>query len=122
MMLLLVIGAYYWRAKLKALEDSTYNFQRALRWIAVLQWPSLILTIVACLAVLLAWGEPAWYRGPWDMGAATFAASLAVLEYINYYHRQLQHFDNASDFRRLLQGKGLRRSQLARDLKAYRKR
>lgn len=122
MMLLLAIGAYYWRTKLKALEDGTYVYQRALRWIAILQWPSLMLTISACLIVLYAWRQPDWFRGAWDMGAATFAVSLAVLEYINYYHRQLQHFDNASDFRRLLQGKGLRRSQLARDLKAYRKR
>jgi hypothetical protein len=41
---------------------------------------------------------------------------LAVLEYVNYYHRQLQHFDNKADFRRMLAGKGFRQSWMARDL------
>ncbi len=120
MMLLLIIGAYYWRAKLKLIEGADDDFQGALRWIGALQWPSLLLTILACFIVLYAWTQPDWFRGGWDKGAATFSAILAVLEYINYYHRQLQHFDNAPDFKRLLQGKGLRPSQMARDLKAYR--
>jgi hypothetical protein len=45
---------------------------------------------------------------------------LAMLEYINYYHRQLQHFDNAADLKRLLSGKGFKRSHMARELAAFR--
>ena len=52
--------------------------------------------------------------------AAIAFALLATLEYINYYHRQLQHFDNAADFQRLITGRGFRKSHLARALSAWR--
>jgi hypothetical protein len=45
-----------------------------------------------------------------------------VLEYINYYVVQLQHFDHASDFKRLLSGRGFREAHLAKALRAYRTR
>ncbi|MEM9053834.1 MAG: hypothetical protein AAGB16_00790 [Pseudomonadota bacterium] len=120
MMLLLAIGAYYWRAKLHQITRAGSGFDLAIRRIGQLQWPSLGLMLTTCLIVIYAWTEPGWFRGSWDKGAATFASVLSVLEYVNYYHRQLQHFDNWPDFKRLLRGKGLRRSQMARDLKAYR--
>ena len=41
---------------------------------------------------------------------------LAVLEYVNYYHVQLQHFDHAPDWQRLVSGRGFRRSHLAREI------
>jgi hypothetical protein len=53
-----------------------------------------------------------------DRIAATACAVLAALEYVNYYHRQLQHFDNWADFKRLIAGKGFRKSWMARDLDA----
>ena len=56
------------------------------------------------------------FSGLADRNVATACAVLAVLEYVNYYHRQLQHFDSREDFRRLLTGKGFRKSWLARDL------
>jgi len=52
--------------------------------------------------------------------AATFAAVMAVLEYINYYHRQIQHFDHMSDFKRLIKGRGFRPAQMNQDLKSWR--
>ena len=55
-----------------------------------------------------------------DRIAATVCGLLAALEYINYYHRQLQHFDNAADFKRLMSGRGFRRSQMAADLERFR--
>ena len=54
-----------------------------------------------------------------DRWVALAAAVLAALEYVNYYHRQLQHFDNFADIKRLLTGRGFRRSQMARDLERY---
>ena len=45
---------------------------------------------------------------------------LALAEYVNYYHRQLQHFDNWPDFRRLMTGKGFRPAKMAVDLAAWR--
>ena len=121
MMALLIIGAYYWRAKLKQLEDRSYPFSNAMRVISRSQAPALLLTLIACGGVGYAWLTPGHFTSGWDQGAATFAAVLAVLEYVNYYHRQLQHFDHGPDFKRLLSGKGLRPSQMARDLKTYRR-
>jgi hypothetical protein len=46
--------------------------------------------------------------------AALILGTLALLEYVNYYVAQLQHFDHASDFKRLITGKGFRRPHLAR--------
>jgi hypothetical protein len=43
-----------------------------------------------------------------------------MLEYVNYYHRQLQHFDHAADWKRLLAGRGFRVSQMAADLQRLR--
>nr|WP_070960390.1 hypothetical protein [Hyphomonas sp. Mor2] len=121
MMLLLVIGAYYWRAKLKQMEDRAYPFGPTMRVISLAQWPSLLLTLLGGAIVIYGWLTPGSFTGAWDKGGATFSAVLAGLEYINYYHRQLQHFDHGPDFKRLLAGKGLRPSQMARDLEAYRR-
>jgi hypothetical protein len=41
---------------------------------------------------------------------------------VNYYHFQLQHFDHADDFQRLLSGKGFRQSHLSKSIRAYRQR
>jgi hypothetical protein len=46
---------------------------------------------------------------------------LAVLEYINYYHVQLQHFDHAPDWQRLVSGRGFRRSHLAREIERWKR-
>lgn len=53
--------------------------------------------------------------------AAAVCTALAALEFVNYYKVQLQHFDHAADFRRLLQGRGFRRAHMARDLAAFRR-
>lgn len=119
MVLMLIIGAYYWRAKLKRLEDRTYNFSRAMGLIARLQWPVFGLTVLGVLIVAYAWIAPGLFTTGWDKGIASFSAVMALLEYVNYYHRQLQHFDHTEDFQRLLSGNGLRPSQMAKDLKLY---
>jgi len=121
MMFLLIIGAYYWRAKLSQLEDRAYPFDRAMRLISVCQVPAAFLCVVAAGAVVFGWLTSGQFTSGWDQGVATFSAVLAGLEYVNYYHRQLQHFDHGPDFKRLLAGKGLRPSQMARDLKTHRR-
>jgi hypothetical protein len=120
MMGLLVIGAYYWRAKLKQLEDRSYPFQKAMRAISLGQAPALLLTLMAVGFVIYGWCQPDLFTSGWDQGVATFSVILAALEYVNYYHRQLQHFDHGPDFKRLLSGNGLRPSQMSKDLKTYR--
>jgi hypothetical protein len=115
-MLLLIIGAFYWRGKVRQLQGEASNFQVLLRGLAGWQRPALLLTQAGSATCLLGWMMPAWSAGSADRWVASGCAILSVLEYINYYHRQLQHFDNREDFRRLLAGRGFRRSWLARDL------
>ena len=55
-------------------------------------------------------------------GAVLVVTILGVLEYVNYYHVQLQHFDNMADWRRLLAGRGFRPAHMARDLATWRRR
>lgn len=115
---LLVVGALAWRMELANLQNKP---QVARYWtpiLARLHGPMLLLTLAACgVAVwrLATWGD-LW--GP-DAIAAAVLAALALLEYVNYYHVQLQHFDNAADFKRLLAGKGFRRAHLARAIDAW---
>ena len=120
--MLLAIGAIYWRSKVRQLRQVQADHNAVLRWINRLQRPSLILTVIGAAAAALAWLVPGLARGTPDRIAASVLAVLAGLEYINYYHRQLQHFDNAADFRRMLAGKGFRPSWMARDLAAWRTR
>jgi hypothetical protein len=59
-----------------------------------------------------------WSRSNLGAGVLTL---LAGLEYVNYYHRQLQHFDRLSAFKRLVTTGRLPRAHLARDLATYRR-
>lgn len=118
---LLGIGAAYWRFKVRQLQRKQPNIA-VLHRLEQLRWPSLLLTLLGGLVAVLGWAMPALSIGLADRIAASGYAVLAVLEYVNYYHRQLQHFDNLTDFRRMLAGKGFRQSWMARDLAALRKR
>ncbi len=121
MMLLLVIGALYWRGKVRQLKGEAQDWPGLLRRIARLQGPALALTLAGCAAALAGWLVPGLAVGTADKVAATASAVLAALEYVNYYHRQLQHFDNKADFKRMLAGKGFRPSWMARDLAALKR-
>ncbi len=115
MMGLLLIGTVYWKAKLAQIEIGTDIAPVAMilaRW----QWPMLGLTLAALAAMVTLWIEPSLATGRADQWSGTAAATLAALEYVNYYHRQLQHFDHWADWKRLLSGRGFRRSQLREDI------
>lgn len=122
MVVLLGIGAAYWWLKVRRLKELPVDSGKVLGRVAALQIPSLVLTISGCGVAALAWIEPTLSLGLADRIAATGCAVLAALEYVNYYHRQLQHFDNWADFRRMLAGKGFRQSWMARDLAEFRRR
>lgn len=117
---LLLVGGLYWRGKLRALEGDKQALDAALRLADKAQWPTLILSLLSVTLVLtdLLSGLPdVTVTDRWAAGGSGF---LALLEYVNYYHRQLQHFDNAADFKRLLTGRGLRPAKMAIDLAAWR--
>lgn len=121
MVLLLVIGALYWRGKVRQLKGEGQDWTGLLQTLARLQLPVLVLTLAGCGTALAGWIAADFAAGTADRIAASFCAVLAALEYVNYYHRQLQHFDNKADFKRMLAGKGFRPSWMARDLAALRK-
>lgn len=115
---LLIVGAVYWHALSRRLKGDRALLQRWLIAADRAQRPLLILVVIAaaaCAAIVAARGLT------WPVVAALALTALAALEYVNYYHRQLQHFDNWSDFRRLLTTGRLRPAHSAKDLAAYRK-
>lgn len=117
---LLVIGGLYWRGKHQQLIKGRSALDSALKHADWAQFPLLILTLLACLFAALSWGPFPFATGIGDRIVASIAALLAGLEYINYYHRQIQHFDHIADFKRLLSGRGFRPSQMNQDLKKWR--
>lgn len=113
---LLLIGGLYWRAKRKQLDGDTSALASILALADRFQMAMLVLCGVAVIASVASWLVAGMGLSFGEKLAATIAATLAMLEYVNYYHRQLQHFDHPADFSRLLNGKGFRRSQMAQDL------
>jgi hypothetical protein len=118
---LLAIGTIALRMMyLNAVGDR--SFER--NWIGSIYYcklPSLILVLSAVAATI--WESshtlpaitPRW-------GSCVVLSILAAAEYINYFHFQVQHFDNLADFERLLAGKGFRRSHLARAIARWKSR
>lgn len=114
---LLVVGALYWRAIFRNLQGDPSSLKYWLPRLAAFETPSIVLSAAATLAVIAGVMLQGWSA---SNIAAVVLAVLAVLEYINYYQVQLQHFDNAADWRRLLSGRGFRKAHLARDIAAWR--
>lgn len=117
--ILLVIGALYWRAVLMRLQGRPQALVFWLPRLASAEAVSLALSVVATLAVLFAVATSGWT--PQNIASAVLSA-LALLEYVNYYQIQLQHFDNGADLKRLLSGRGFRRAHMAREIAAWRAR
>ena len=117
---LLVVGAFYWHGLDRRLTGKGKGrHDQALRFADRAERPALLATIAATVATVIA----AALNGlTGSLIAAAVLSLLAALEYVNYYHRQMQHFDNRSDFVRLLTGRGARPSHMARDLAAFRAR
>ena len=115
----LVVGTAFWRGidrRLRFADRAAAG--RALALADRVEQPLLAINLAAGAATLIALTANGW------TGAVIAAAALSVLaglEYVNYYHRQLQHFDNRADFRRLVSGRGGRPSHMARDLTAWRR-
>lgn len=117
---LLVIGGLYWRGKLHEIGGDGRALGRVLVLADRVQSPLLGLT---GLALVLGIGDfimPLGASTPANRWAALGASLLALAEYVNYYHRQLQHFDNWPDFHRLMTGRGFRPARMAVDLAQWR--
>jgi hypothetical protein len=116
---LLAIGAAYWRAALHRIDGSLRLMSGVLRVADKLQQLLLVLSVAsAALGIYLLASDPHGLAARVCVGLST----LALLEYVNYFHVQLQNFDSLSDFQRLLRERRFRRSHLAVDLSASRTR
>lgn len=119
---LLLIGGLYWLAKYKAVQGEREFLPRVMKWANTLKWPMCVLSVAATILAIAVWVISDLSPSTGDKAITSFAGIMALLEYINYYHRQLQHFDRVSDFKRLMTGKGFRPSQMSVDLKKWRAR
>ena len=115
---LLLVGARYWagvHARVTRRELS--GLERALDFAERTRRPLLWLTVAAAAAVLWTWAARGLTAPVIGAGVLTI---LAALEYVNYFHRQLQHFDRWTDLKRLLATRRLPRAHMARALAARR--
>lgn len=115
----LLVGAAYWAGLDQRLTTTNRSaMTKAMALAHRLEIPLLLITGAALPMLAFAIYNGGW---SWSVTGAAMLTLLAALEYVNYYHRQLQHFDRSSDFKRLMTGGGFRRSHMARDLAAYRR-
>jgi hypothetical protein len=112
---LLVIGAIVLRMMLRKARGEVDATRGWIPLLIRLRWPAIILCSAAAVALGIEWIT----EGP-QLSAQFVTPAvlllLAVLEYINYYHVQLQHCDHAPDWRRLISGRGFRQSHLGREI------
>ena len=115
----LLVGTLYWRALDRRIASGDYkSLGKAIAFADRVETPSLVLTATSALWLMVA----LWLHG-WSSAliAAALLTLLAALEYVNYYHLQLQNFDRWSDFKRLLLTGRLRRSHMSKALATQRK-
>ena len=112
---MLLIGTFALRIHLETAKGLRSFAQRWVPWLSKAQWPALIMVVTAVAGT----GFQLWVDGHRSgVTIATVACSLlAMLEYINYYHRQLQNFDHMPDLKRFMGGGGFRQSHLAKVLR-----
>lgn len=117
---LLVVGAIAWKIELDGLKGDARLGDRALPWLDRVRLPTLVLAVLSPVAAVFEY----LMDGGWTASAVATAilALLALLEWVNYYKVQLQHFDHLADFRRLLAGRGFREAHLAKALRLRRSR
>jgi hypothetical protein len=116
---LLIVGGLYWRAVYRRTCGDSRAVARMLPIADKAERPALLLIATAAIVIAHALAARGWTPA---ILASLFLLILAGLEYVNYYHLQLQHFDHLTDLKRLLRARRLRPAHFARDLDAHRKR
>ena len=116
---LLVVGTAAWLLVLAGLDGKPAQATRLVAFCARAEIVSLLLLAAATLAAASAVITGGW---PPRTLAAAGLTLLGWLEYVNYYHWQLQNFDSQIDAKRLAAGRGLRRAHMGRAVRAWRAR
>jgi membrane-anchored protein YejM (alkaline phosphatase superfamily) len=113
---ILLQGQHYWKLKLHRLSGKPFNQVKQLQLFRKSEWANMILIGLMPLVLLLQLYFAGWGIKPDNqMFWAVWANAFAVLEHINYYHRQLM-VDNGADLRYLLTNKRLKIASLRKDL------
>ena len=115
---LLLVGTAAWLLVLAGMDGKAQRAERLVAFCARAEGPALALLLVATAASAQAAITGGW---PPRTIAAAGLTLLGWLEYVNYYHWQLQNFDSAIDLKRLAAGRGLRRAHMGRAVKAWRR-
>ena len=115
----LVVGTAAWLLVLAGLDGKPAQATRLVAFCARAEIVSLLLLGAATLAAASAVITGGW---PPRTLAAAGLTLLGWLEYVNYYHWQLQNFDSQINARRLAAGRGLRRAHMGRAVRAWRAR
>ena len=117
---MLLIGTFALRMQLETAKGRRPFGQRWLPWLSQGQLPALVMVVASVVGS----GFQLWVDGRLSgVAIVTVVCSLlALLEYINYYHVQLQNFDHMPDLKRFMAGGGFRESHLAKALRSFRAR
>lgn len=109
-------GTYYWWTKYTVLKEKPILQRRTLSQFHAFRKQNIIGIILIPFVLLLQWiisGHQ--FIGDNFLGWAFFANGFAILEYINYYHKQLM-YDNRHDIDYLLRNRKLKEAPLKKDL------
>jgi hypothetical protein len=115
---ILWIGAAYWKCVWDRLQGNRTSTLRALQIASRWQW--ILLTLALLSAAISVTAFAIYGAQPAVIGALIFS-TLALLEYVNYFHVQLQNFDHGPTFRRFLKRRRFDRAHLAHELAAFRR-
>jgi hypothetical protein len=116
---LLVIGAGAWRLELAQLLGEKALAEKLSRWLGPSRPLGIAFAVIGAIGGVMEWLSDGRFTP--SAIAALALGTLAVLEYVNYYVAQLQHFDHVADFKRLITGKGFRKPHLAHVVAEWRK-
>lgn len=110
-------GTYYWYVKLSRLKKEYVEPKKVLTRFRAFKKHNLIGILLIPIVLLIQ-----WYLSGQQLDQdnklfwAVFVNIFAVLEHINYYHKQLM-YDNRYDFRYLYRYKHLKNAALSKDLR-----
>ena len=108
-------GAAYWWLKLQAVRRNARIAPKHLRWFATFKKVNWTLIGLLPLLLLARGLVGSAFRSTLDVATGIGLYGLAILEQINYYHRQLM-YDYPPDWRHLVRNRRLQRSSLSRAL------
>lgn len=113
-------GQKYWQLKLWRLQNKSFSETENLKFFRKAKGLNVILLLGSPVILILQIVIVDWSMADSKIILYSLLANVfAVLEYINYYHKQLM-VDNTSDLQYIIRNKKLKTASLAKDLKENR--